>query len=159
MTIFLSYSRTTQEELDEETAALQREAEMSVEDLKKLYSKIQQQVSPRMLSLLLSNRHDDIMTHVWLKSENGDDENEQPAEVESSALPTILADIDEDDDDTDDVDYKEWVKTIFYPKSCYHKLSKVWDPTFQTLWVQHKMTQIKASDIRWIQIQRATYWW
>ena len=64
MTIFLSYSRTTQEELDEETAALQREAEMSVEDLKKLYSKIQQQVSPRMLSLVLSNRHDDIMTHV-----------------------------------------------------------------------------------------------
>ena len=114
----LSYSRTTQEELDEETAALQREAEMSVEDLKKLYSKIQQQVSPRMLSLVLSNRHDDIMTHVWLKSENGDDESQnEQADVESSALPTILADIDEEDDDTDDVDYKEWVKTvkILYP--------------------------------------------
>ena len=158
MTIFLSYSRTTQEELDEETAALQREAEMSVEDLKKLYSKIQQQVSPRMLSLVLSNRHDDIMTHVWLKSENGDDESQnEQAEVESSALPTILADIDEEDDDTDDVDYKEWVKTIFYPKSCYHKLSKI--SSGPKLWVQHKMTQIKASDIRWIQIQRATYWW
>ena len=42
------FCRTTQEELDEETAALQREAEMSVEDLKKLYSKIEQQVSCRM---------------------------------------------------------------------------------------------------------------
>lgn len=80
----LEENRTTQEELDEETAALQREAEMSVEDLKKLYSKIEQQ------------------------SENGDNESQnEQAEVESSALPTILADLDEeDDDDTDDVDYK-----------------------------------------------------
>ena len=53
-----------------------------------------------------------------LKSENGDDESQnEQTEVESSALPTILADIDEEDDDTDDVDYKEWVKTvkILYP--------------------------------------------
>ena len=103
-------SRTTQEELDEETAALQREAEMSVEDLKKLYSKIEQQVSLFRMSLVLPDRHDDMMTHVWLKSENGDDESQnEQAEVESSALPTILADLDEEDDDTDDVDYKEWV--------------------------------------------------
>jgi len=79
----LEENRTTQEELDEETAALQREAEMSVEDLKKLYSKIEQQ------------------------SENGEDESQnEQAEVETSALPTILADLDEEDDDTDDVDYK-----------------------------------------------------
>ena len=45
-----------------------------------------------------------------LKSENGDDESQnEQAEVESSALPTILADLDEEDDDTDDVDYKERV--------------------------------------------------
>lgn len=62
------------------------------------------------MSLVLPDRHDDMMTHVWLKSENGDDESQnEQAEVESSALPTILADLDEEDDDTDDVDYKEWV--------------------------------------------------
>ena len=115
------YSRTTQEELDEETAALQREAEMSVEDLKKLYSKIEQQVSLRMS--LLPDRHDDMMSHVWLKSENGDNESQnEQAEVESSALPTILADLDEeDDDDTDDVDYKERVK--------YYSLSHITNMT------------------------------
>ena len=102
-------SRTTQEELDEETAALQREAEMSVEDLKKLYSKIEQQVSLFRMSLVLPDRHDDMMTHVWLKSENGDEQKDEQVEVESSALPTILADLDEEDDDTDDVDYKECV--------------------------------------------------
>ena len=48
-----------------------------------------------------------------LKSENGDDESQnEQAEVESSALPTILADLDEEDDDTDDVDYKERVFPI-----------------------------------------------
>ena len=121
-------SRTTQEELDEETAALQREAEMSVEDLKKLYSKIEQQVSLFRMSLVLPDRHDDMMTHVWLKSENGDDESQnEQAEVESSALPTILADLDEEDDDTDDVDYKEcvspshmiWTISIIFLKYMY----------------------------------------
>jgi len=81
----LEENRTTQEELDEETAALQREAEMSVEDLKRLYAKIDSQSE---------------------QSENGEPNIEQ----EKSALPTILAyaDLDEEDadDDTDDVDYK-----------------------------------------------------
>ena len=123
-------SRTTQEELDEETAALQREAEMSVEDLKKLYSKIEQQVSLFRMSLVLPDRHDDMMTHVWLKSENGDEQKDEQAEVESSALPTILADLDEEDDDTDDVDYKEcvspshmnhmiWAISIIFLKNMY----------------------------------------
>ena len=63
-----------------------------------------------MSVIVLPDRHDDMMTHVWLKSENGDDESQnEQAEVESSALPTILADLDEEDDDTDDVDYKERV--------------------------------------------------
>ena len=100
------------------------------------------------MSLVLPDRHDDMMTHVWLKSENGDDESQnEQAEVESSALPTILADLDEEDDDTDDVDYKEWVSPSHI----------IW-PIFYKLEV-HVSTQIKASDIRWIQIQRATYWW
>merc|ERR1712227_373604 len=58
---------------------------MSVEDLKKLYSKIEQQ------------------------SENGDDESQnEQAEVESSALPTILADLDEEDDNTDELEENLW---------------------------------------------------
>ena len=94
---------------------------MSVEDLKKLYSKIEQQVSSRMS--LLPGRHDDMMSHVWLKSENGEDESQnEQAEVETSALPTILADLDEEDDDTDDVDYKEWVQIPYQCYGTYHNL-------------------------------------